>query len=92
MDTKQTMKNIRLLLGEADALQSRVEIAPEFVPQIDQARIDISALRGTDVIAALLVLNKSGIELALDVKQRRQTIGRKELSQPPEHRRGRFQL
>jgi hypothetical protein len=90
METKQTMKNIRLLLGEAEALQSRVEIAPEYVPQIDQARIDISAMKGADVIAALLVLNKAGIELSIDVKQRRQTVGRNELSQPPEHRHGHF--
>lgn len=89
MEARQTMKNIRLLLGAADAQESQAEIAAEFVPQIDQARIDIAAMRGADVLAALQVLHKSGLSLAADVRQR-VSITSKELSRPPEHRRGRF--
>lgn len=89
METKQTMTSIRLLLGAADAQESRADIAPEFVPQIEQARIDVTSMRGADVIDALKVLHKSGISLAIDVSQRMPVVS-KEFSKPPEHRRGRF--
>ncbi len=89
METKQTMKSIRLLLGAADAQESRADIAPEFVPQIEQARIDVTTMRGADVIDALQMLRKSGISLAIDVRQRVPLVD-KDFSKPPEHRRGRF--
>lgn len=88
---RQIIRNIRLIVGASEATRSGGKIDPEFTSQVEQARIDIAATRGTQVVDALLVLNQSAMTLALDVRQRAgKTVGREELSEPPEHRRGRF--
>jgi len=70
MNTKQTLDALRLILGAAQADAEKCEIAPEFIPQISQARADVELMRGTDVINALLMHQRSGISLAHDVRQR----------------------
>lgn len=67
METKTGIKSLRLVLGAAKAEAEKREIAPEFVPQIEQARADLAMMRGTDVVAALVTLQRTGLGLALDV-------------------------
>lgn len=70
MKTKQTLHSLRLVLGAAEAEANKLEIDPEFIPQIAQARIDVTLWRGTDVIDALIMLRRSGLPLELNVQRR----------------------
>lgn len=70
MKTKQTLHSLQLVFGAAEAEANKLEIDPEFIPQIAQARTDVLLLRGTDVIDALIMLRRSGLPLGLNVQRR----------------------
>lgn len=69
METKNVIHAIRLAIGAAKAEENGCKIADEFVPQVAQARAHIATMRGSDVIAALVVLDRSGLAISKDVKK-----------------------
>lgn len=73
---KKDIKTLRLLLGAADAEKRKVEIATEFIPQIEAAREELAMLRGVDVFESVLALHRSGLAPTIDVSNRVFTCGR----------------
>jgi hypothetical protein len=79
---KTTLKTLRLILSAAEAEAAKVEIAPEYLPQIAQARADILTLRGVDVVEALI--QRGGLSLTFDMRSR-ERIGGEKSQRPPGH-------
>lgn len=69
METKNVMQAIRLIVGASKAEAEGSKIADEYVPQVAKARADIATLRGSDVVAALVVLEHSGLSIAMDMRK-----------------------
>lgn len=69
METKNVMHAIRLIVGASKAETDWCTIADEYVQQIAKARADIATLRGSDVVAALVVLERSGLAISKDVRK-----------------------
>ncbi len=82
MKNNQLAKSIRLILGAAEAEEAHIEIDPKFIPQIAKARTEMALVRGIDVIDALVMIKRSGLFLALDVRLRTRIMS-KERSVPP---------
>lgn len=68
METKKTLNALRLICGAAKV--NKNEIAPEYISQIERARAELAIMRGTDVVDALLLLQRTGLSLDIDVRQR----------------------
>lgn len=69
METKKTLKALRLVCGAAKVVNEN-EIDPEYIPQIKLARAELAMMRGTDVVDALLLSQRTGLSLDIDVRQR----------------------
>jgi hypothetical protein len=69
MEIKNVMHAIRLAIGAAKAESEGCEIADEFVPQVAKARAHIATMRGSDVVAAVVVLERSGLGISRDVRK-----------------------
>lgn len=67
-NTKGNTRVIRLLVGADVCAASLVPIADEFVPEISEARSRLGLMRASDVLDAVININKSGLTLALDVR------------------------
>lgn len=68
METKKTLNALRLILGAANV--DKDEIDSEYISQIERARADLAIMRGTDVVDAVLLLQRTGLSFAIDVRQR----------------------
>lgn len=66
-EPKDVVKAIRLICGAARADAEGRVVAPEYVPQIEQARGDLEMMRGTEVVDALRLLPNSISSIALPV-------------------------
>lgn len=80
---KDLMKMVRLLLGAADAEMRLAPVADEFVPQIVEARTKLASMRATDLMGAVIALERSGLTRAIDVKTRNPFIETKEKERRP---------
>jgi hypothetical protein len=60
---------IRLLLGAERAEIEHVEIAAEYVPQIEAARAKLALMTGTSVFNAVVNLRRSGLNPAPDLRK-----------------------
>lgn len=80
MKTKKTLNALRLVCGAASVNQN--EIDPEYISQIERARAELAIMRGTDVVDAVLLLQRTGLSLAIDVRQRMIITGEKSERRP----------
>lgn len=58
---------VNLLIGAAEAEARGLSITPEYAPQVERARVEINMLRGSDVLAAVLVIKRGNGSLGIDV-------------------------
>ncbi len=84
---KEEMRTIRLLVGAADCARSQIPVAEEFAPQIIEARTRLASMRASDILDAVIAVNRSGLDLALDVRDRSPRSLNTEQSRPPDTRR-----
>lgn len=65
---KQQVQTLRLIVGAARADDRNQKIAPEFVPQIEQANAHLQMMSGRAVVDALLICIRNGFNLDLDLQ------------------------
>jgi len=64
---KQNIKTIRLIVCADQVAERNQKIAPEFVPQVEQARAHLRTMSGTAVMDALLTCLRSSLNFDLQL-------------------------
>jgi len=68
MELTRKIKIVRLVVSAEMAKRNREDINPDLAPAIEEARRELMAMRGIDVVDALLKIQEGGLPLLLDIK------------------------
>jgi hypothetical protein len=66
--SQNNIKTLWVLLGAARAEVEHVQIAPEYLPQIETALAKLALMSGTEVLNAVIALQRSGLNPSPDLR------------------------